>query len=112
MIKPRDPRELAIDLLPRSICSVRVAAVLADGYGIFCWGWNNPGEGFGQHAEAHAIMRANKRRLRWATIYVASERARNDKAIMSKPCVECQKLVSKWDLEVVYRNGKGEWVDG
>ena len=55
MLKPRDPRELAIDLLPRSTCAVQVAAVLADANGIFGWGWNSAGSGFGEHAEAAAF---------------------------------------------------------
>lgn len=89
MIKPDDPRELAIDLLPRSICAVQVAAVLADGHGIFAWGWNSVGNGLGEHAEAAAIRRANKKRLKGATIYIASQRKRNKKAICSKPCPSC-----------------------
>jgi len=58
------PHDLAIDLTKRSICAVRVAAVLWDQYGIFSWGWNSAGpDGFGQCAEIHAISRANKARL-------------------------------------------------
>ena len=65
MIKPADPRQLAVDLLPRSTCLVQVAAVIADKRGIFSWGWNSSGvTGYGEHAEAAAIRRANKRRLR------------------------------------------------
>lgn len=34
----RDPRELVVDLLPRSSCAVQVAAVITDRHGIFSWG--------------------------------------------------------------------------
>lgn len=109
MIKPNDPRVLAVDLLPRSICAVQVAAVLADGHGIFSWGWNSMGTGYGEHAEAAAVRRANKRRLEGATIYVASVRNRNQKVIPSKPCPDCQRLIDKWGLKVVWRDGNGDW---
>lgn len=112
MIKPRDPRELTEDLLPRSACAVQVAAVIADKHGIFSWGWNSVGQGLGQHAEAHAIQRANKRRLEGATVYVASRRRRNKKAVMSRPCEACAMLIAKWDMRVVYREANGEWVNG
>ena len=110
MIKPSDPRVLAVDLLPRSICSVQVAAVISDGAGIFSWGWNSVGDGWGIHAEAHAIRRANKRRLRGSTIYVASQRMRNEKTIRSKPCDDCQALIDKWGLSVLYRDPNDTWI--
>ena len=111
MFKPRDPRELALDLLPRTICAVQVTAVLADNYGIHSWGWNSVGSGWGEHAEAAAIRRANKKRLRGSTIYVASVRNRNQKVINSKPCPDCQRLIDKWGLKTIYRNMSGEWID-
>ena len=109
MIKPRDPRELVVDLLPRSICSVQVAAVLADRYGIFSWGWNSVGKGEGEHAEAAVIRRANKRRLNGSTLYVASQRRRNEKTIMSAPCVACHELITNWDMKITYRDQNGDW---
>lgn len=110
MIKPRDPRELAIDLLPRSICSVQVAAVIADSYGIFSWGWNSMGaDGLGEHAEAAAIRRANKKRLEGATIYIASRRKRNQKVVLAMPCPACWPLCNKWSLEIWFRNSDGIW---
>lgn len=109
MIKPRDPRELALDLLPRSICSVQVAAVVADKNGIFAWGWNSAGSGFGEHAEAAAIRRANRKRLRGATIYVASQRMRNNKTVCSAPCVDCHEIIVNSGLKVIYRDSDGEW---
>lgn len=109
MIKPSDPRELAIDLLPRSICAVRVAAVVCDAGGnIISWGWNSVGNGLGMHAEAHAIRRSNKDRLWYGTIYVASQR--RGKSIMSRPCETCQRQIDKWKLATVYRDGREHWV--
>ncbi len=101
---------LASDILARSICSVQVGAAIEDKNGIFSWGWNSEGSGFGLHAEVHAIRRANRTRLRGATIYVASMRRRNSKTVTSKPCPECQKLIDKWGLNVVWRNSDGEWI--
>lgn len=110
MMKPDDPRDLATNLLARSTCSVKVAAVVEDAGGhIISWGWNNVGKGFGQHAEAHALARANKHRVWYGTIYVASERARNSKTINSKPCEECQQLIDNWHLTAWFRDADGKW---
>ena len=110
MIKPRDPRELAIDLLPRSICSVQVAAVVTDVSGnIISWGWNNVGSGCGLHAEVHAISRANKARLWFGSVYVASQRRCNVKTINSKPCEDCQKVINKWMMDAYFRGPDGNW---
>lgn len=111
MRKPADPRELAVDLLPRSICLVQVAAVLADDYGIFSWGWNSVGEGLGEHAEHHCYKRANKQRIRGATLYVAA-RWKDGKVCKAKPCVRCGKIVKAYNLIVVYRDGDGSWKSG
>lgn len=113
MTKPDDPRVLAVDLLPRSICSVQVTAVITDAGGsIISWGWNNVGRGFGQHAEAHAISRANKDRLWYGTIYVAALRNKTGNPVLSRPCEKCQELLSNWKLSVVYRTGRDIWIDG
>ncbi len=110
MRKPVSGKDLAIDILTRSPCSVQVGAAIEDGNGIFSWGWNSEGfDGYGLHAEAHAIRRANKRRLVGATIYVASLRKRNTKVVISKPCPACQQLIQKWQLRVVWRDSDGEW---
>jgi hypothetical protein len=109
MIKPSDPRQLAIDLLPRSICNVQVAAVLAHKHGIYAWAWNSVGNGLGEHAEAAAIRRANRNRLYGMDIYVASQRMRNKKIVNSKPCVDCQRLLDKYLITAYYRDADGEW---
>jgi deoxycytidylate deaminase len=110
VIKPNDPRQLAIDLLPRSQCNVQVAAVLADDYGIFAWGWNSPGNGFGEHAEAAAIRRANKKRLTTSSIYVASQRKSHGKSVISKPCEACMKKIRNRNIYLIwYRDADGRW---
>lgn len=106
----RDPREIAETILHRSICSVRVGACIEKNGRIVSWGWNGVSSGFGLHAEAHAISRANRDRLNGATIFVASERLRNGKVVFSKPCDECQALLDKWGVLAHYRNGEGKWV--
>lgn len=112
MFKPSDPRELAIDLLPRSICSVQVAAVIADKHGIFAWGWNSAGSGFGEHAEAAAIRRANRDRLVGATLYVASRRSRNKRSVLSMPCDACNRRVVNAHIGTVwYRDQHEKWIE-
>ena len=80
MRKPAHASDLAVDILARSTCMVQVGAAIVDYKGsIISWGWNSSGpSGCGLHAEAHAIGRANRKRLRGATIYVASVRQKND----------------------------------
>jgi cytidine deaminase len=105
-------KQLAIDILGRSNCSVQVGASIGDNFGLFSWGWNSEGfDGYGLHAEAHAILRANRKRLRNATIYIASMRRRNGKFVPSKPCEDCQKLIDKHNLRVIWRDNDGEWRD-
>jgi deoxycytidylate deaminase len=113
MKKPPDAKDLARDILSRSSCSVQVGAAISDDVGIFSWGWNSVGfTGLGLHAEAHAILRANKQRLFGSTIYVASKRKRNGKTVVSKPCEDCQKLIQKWNIGVKWRDNNGEWKTG
>jgi deoxycytidylate deaminase len=110
MRKPVSGKTLASEILSRSSCSVQVGAAIADHHGIHSWGWNSSGpDGFGQCAEQHAILRANRKRLRGATIYVASVRRRNEKIVISKPCEKCQKLINKWNLHVLWRDSDGDW---
>lgn len=111
MKKPKNAFLLAEDILGRSKCSVQVGAAIEDRHGIISWGWNFDGfDGHGMHAEAHAVRRANKERLRGATIYVASTRRRNCKVVTSKPCEDCQRLIDKLGLRVAWRDCNGEWV--
>lgn len=111
MIKPDDPRVLASDILERSTCQVQVGAAIADVNGrIISWGWNSVGNGFGEHAEAAAIRRANRSRVRGGTIYIASKRERNGKVVPSKPCEDCQELINGYDIRAIWRDKDGRWV--
>ena len=111
MQKPRDPRELAIDLLPRSTCQVQVAAVIADKHGIFSWGVNHVGfDGLGMHAEHEAIRRSNRKRLVGASIFVSGRRRRNGKVVVAKPCEDCHnRIVAAGISRVYYQVGEGLW---
>ena len=110
MMTKVDPKELVEMLLERSICAVQVGAVIADKQGVFSWGWNHVGDGFGKHAEIHAIERANKERLLGATIYIAAKRVRTGKPITARPCYNCDPVLDKYRLHVWYRDGARGWV--
>lgn len=111
----KNPRELTIDLLPRSTCAVQVAAVIADKHGIHSWGWNSVGpSGFGMHAEHHALIRANRKRLKRSTLYVTSARTRRKGSwpnpILSKPCAECESMIRAYGVRhVIYSDNKMNW---
>ena len=108
MTKPKDPRDLAIALLSRSICSVQVGAVLADKWGIFGWGWNSSGDGLGEHAEAACLRRGNRKRFPLSTLYVAAARLRNGKPVTARPCPACGAKLKKVG-RVCWRDGTGLW---
>lgn len=110
MLKPTCSRRLAVDILERSQCSIQVGSAIEDHTGILAWGWNSIGfDGYGMCAEQHAILRANKRRLSGSTIYVAGKRARNGNFVPARPCIDCQKLIDKWKLKVIWRDNNGTW---
>ena len=111
MITNIPPRDLAIDLINRSSCRFKMAAVIADGWGIFSWGWNSSGpSGMGMHAEEHAISRANRRRLKGATITVVGMNA-NGNWVLSMPCRErCLPLLMKVGIgHIVWMDKQGGW---
>ena len=112
MIKPDDPRDLVINLLPRSICSVQVASVITDPYNrIVSWGWNNMGPtGYGICAERHAISRGNRNRLRGGTIYVAGQYARNSHPVNAVPCELCFAQIQSLNMDVKFRTREGVWI--
>lgn len=105
--------EMFLDkLLKRTVCSVKVVAVIIDsGNRKIEWGWNNSGsDGNGEHAEACAIKRANRKRLLDSTIYVKGIRARNNKPVLSKPCINCQKIIKSLGIKrAVYITSSGDW---
>lgn len=86
----RTPREIAESLLKRSSCKVQMAAVITDWHGVVSWGWNNIGsDGYGQHAEMMAILRANKGRLRNACVTVVGRYHKSRRPVHSYPCPDC-----------------------
>lgn len=106
-----DPKDLAVALLLRSACHVRVSAVIADPFGIHAWSWNSSGrDGLGEHAEAAAVRRSNRKRLPRSTIYIAADRRRNGKCVTAKPCEACQRVVDVF-AHVVYRGKDGIWYE-
>ena len=85
----------------RSKCRVQVGAALSDNYGIFKWAWNHPGPNCdGAHAEAEALKKVNRKRLRGAKITVAAFRGR--KMILARPCEAlCLPLLKKYGLKTI-----------
>lgn len=113
MNKHRHPMELAEDLAGRSICQVRVGAVIVDKTGrVVSWGWNHSGPGgVGMCAERHAISRANRKRLDGSTIYIYGVRYRNGrhpryapKAIEPRPCQKCQRVIDSVGATAVWNS--------
>jgi deoxycytidylate deaminase len=104
------PTEIALALLNRSVCAVQVAAVLEDDYGVYAWGWNSSGpDGYGMHAEAHCLSRANLARVKDSTLYVAARRRRSSRPVTAKPCLNCAELIKNVE-RVVFRDGNGVWI--
>lgn len=100
MNKKLNPTELALSLTTRSICNIKVGAVIYDDHGIFSWGWNHSGSnGHGECAERHAIKRANRRRLNGATICIVS--VRRGKQITSLPCTRCALVITRAKIKYV-----------
>lgn len=106
-----DSKELAEQILNRSICHVKVGAVLADSQGVFAWGWNHAGPtGMGQHAEIHCLTRANRKRLAGATMYIAGARTRTGKAVPARPCPDCARATAAVG-RIVWRDSDGTWKE-
>ncbi len=112
-LKGRDPREVVEQILNRSVCAVKVGAVISDKWGIHSWGWNSSGQtGMGEHAEAHAIRRGNRDRMGSSTLWVAAARSRRNgnKVITARPCEGCQRIIGCLN-RIIYRDGEGRWVE-
>ncbi len=97
-----------MDITSRSPCEYKVGALIHDKKGVVAVGWNNAWHGLGIHAEAHAVMRSNRARLRGATITIAGRRCG---WIYSRPCEACQALIDKWGLNVEFYDGQ-QWMIG
>lgn len=110
------PKVLVFDLIPRSTCRVQMAAVIRDKYdAIFSWGWNhavNKSDGpHGVCAEEHAVMRANRSRLRSATITIGGIYRKGGNFLpSSRPCDSCARLLKKFGISrIEYITKSGEW---
>lgn len=103
-------RRLSAELADRSNCSVQVGAVAEDSHGIFAWGWNHAGaSGRGCHAELHAVLRANKRRLRGSKVTVYGKYRRNGNPVVSKPCDDCMKTLKFFGIATVEYYARNCW---
>lgn len=108
MIKSH-PKQLAIDISERSNCRVKVGAVLVDRKGIFSWGWCGMGyDGLGMCAEHHAILRANPKRLKGATVYVFGTHRKTSNPIPARPCRECSERLKRVGIKKVVWNNKSD----
>lgn len=107
-----DPRELADALRSRSRCRVQVACVLVDVVGrIHSWGWNGMGpDGNGIHAEAHAISRANPKRLAGSIAYVSARWHKRGRVAPSRPCGNCEWLLKINNITGVWYREAGVWA--
>ena len=111
----RFARNLVLDLCGRSICKVRMAAVLSDSHGIFGWAWNHAGrDGSGTHAEEELLRfkKINRARMRGATLTVAGYRGKAKNPVLSRPCeVFCLPLAQKCGIRIIeYLSKDGHWV--
>ena len=105
-----NPTDLAFDLLPRSICRVQMSAVLYDKHGIFSWGWNSVGSGYGNHAECHCISRANRDRVKGSVITVAGRRLKSKNLVFSLPCALCMERIIRVGIKrIEFHDKVGIW---
>ena len=105
----KSPKTICVDLLHRSPCRVQMAAVLVDQQQrVYSWGWNNNY----QHAEVHAIKRANPKRVSGSTLYLAGRRAKSGNWVYAFPCSsKCYKFVLRWGVTRLVSLGKdGVWT--
>lgn len=112
MRKSEDPREVALDILLRSVCRIPVAAVLHDRNGIFSLGWNHAvvknNQSTGMHAEEHAIRRANPSRLFGATLTVAGRYRKSGSWIYARPCEKsCLRLAKRCGIQRIQYTARG-----
>jgi len=111
--KSRHPTEadLAESVLLRSICRVQVGAVIADKHGsVIAYGWNHVGDGYGCHAEEHAIQRASWADLRGTRIYVAGWRPRSNSYVPARPCDHCMQWIRSHGIATVFYRDKNGWT--
>lgn len=86
---------LAKDLSGRSTIKIKVGAVVYNKREIVSWGWNNPGQGYGEHAESMAIRRLNNRTIQHPNLplFISVYASRKGKPITSRPCRDCERFL-------------------
>jgi deoxycytidylate deaminase len=104
--KNKTPELLAQEIASRSNCRVQVGAVIYDSKGIISWGWNHIGTGTGQHAEAFALSRANRKRLDRSSIAVFGIQKRNGIWVFSKPCKRCMQSLQSCGIKTIVYSTK------
>ena len=108
-----DPRELALLVARRADFNFQVGAVLADQRGVFSWGWAHWGDGHHSvHAEVHAIRRANPRRVKRATLYVAAIRRGQERLVLAAPCAACRRAITAAGVHAVQYTSPQAVVSG
>ena len=75
----------------------------------FEWGWNHAGCGLGEHAEQHALRRANPARVSGATITVYGRRRASGHPVLSWPCAECLAALVRAGVANVAYFDKRRW---
>lgn len=92
--------ELAKDLSKRSSIKIKVGAVVYNKREIISWGWNNPGDGTGDHAEHMAIRRYVSRSILYPDLplYICVYSSRKGKTITSRPCKKCESLLRRFNF--------------
>lgn len=110
-MRKSDPRQLALDLLDRSPCTVQVSAVLVSRGRVSSWGWNHAGaDGLGEHAEIATIRRSNRNRLPGSEMIITGRRVRNGKIVVCFPCEDCLHRLQKNSVKTVHlQDRSGKW---
>jgi tRNA(Arg) A34 adenosine deaminase TadA len=95
--------------LRSGILSYKTGAVIYSPMGVaIATGWSHYSEfNLAQyrsiHAELHAVLRSPlKTKLKGATVYVATVRAKNGNTTLSKPCKLCMALLHESGLKAAY----------
>lgn len=108
------PKTMAATILRRSDHYVfQIGAVLVDPQGrCVSWGWNTYNQGTGWlsgHAEVQAVRRANRKRLRGSSVYVAGMSRKSGQPVLAKPCKACAKLLAHFGIRMAYFTTKKGW---
>lgn len=85
----------------------KTGAVIVDGKGaLVSAGWSHMtlvhrAQYYSMHAELHAILRADPKRLRGSTIYVACVAGKSGNITSAKPCGACEAIIREVGITAV-----------